>query len=69
MILNDPFGAFCRHTHVALAGSGRGPLQVQTMAVKDVFDIADHRTGNGHPVARAARQLPSRGRMQQPKQL
>jgi len=49
MILNDPFGAFCRHTHVALAGSGRGPLQVQTMAVKDVFDIADHRTGNGHP--------------------
>jgi len=50
MILNDPFGAFCRHTHVALAGSGRGPLQVQTMAVKDVFDIADHRTGNGHPL-------------------
>jgi len=49
MILNDPFGAFCRHTHVALAGSGHGPLQGQTMAVKVVFDIADHHTGNGHP--------------------
>jgi amidase len=50
MIVNDPFGAFCRHTHVALAGNGHGPLQGQTMAVKDVFDIADHRTGNGHPL-------------------
>ena len=50
MILNDPFGAFCRHTQVALVGSGHGPLQGQTMAVKDVFDIADHRTGNGHPL-------------------
>lgn len=50
MILNDPFGAFCRHAHIELAGRGPGPLQGQTMAVKDVFDIADHRTGNGHPL-------------------
>jgi amidase len=50
MILNDPFGAFCRHTHVALAGSDYGPLQGLAMAVKDVFDIAGHRTGNGHPL-------------------
>jgi Asp-tRNA(Asn)/Glu-tRNA(Gln) amidotransferase A subunit family amidase len=49
MILNDPFGAFGRHTHVALAGSSHGPLWGQTIAVKDVFDIADYRTGNGHP--------------------
>jgi amidase len=50
MALNDPLNAFCRHTHVALAGRRRGPLQGLTMAVKDVFDIAGHRTGNGHPL-------------------
>jgi hypothetical protein len=27
MILNDPFGASCRHTHVALAGSLAGLLR------------------------------------------
>jgi len=50
MALNDPLNAFCRHTHVALAGRRSGPLQGLTMAVKDVFDIAGHRTGNGHPL-------------------
>jgi amidase len=50
MILNDPLGAFCHHTHVALAGRRGGPLQGLTLAVKDVFDIAGHRTGNGHPL-------------------
>jgi amidase len=50
MALNDPLNAFCRHTHVALAGRRGGPLQGLTMAVKDVFDIAGHRTGNGHPL-------------------
>jgi amidase len=50
MALNDPLNAFCRHTHVALAGRRDGPLQGLTMAVKDVFDIAGHRTGNGHPL-------------------
>jgi amidase len=50
MTLNDPLNAFCRHTNVALAGRHGGPLQGLTMAVKDVFDIAGHRTGNGHPV-------------------
>jgi len=50
MVLNDPLNAFCRHTHVALAGRRSGPLQGLTMAVKDVFDIAGHRTGNGHPL-------------------
>lgn len=49
-MLNDPFGAFCRHTHVALAGSPTGPLSGLSVAVKDVFDIAGHRTGNGHPL-------------------
>jgi amidase len=50
MALIDPLNAFCRHTDVALAGRRSGPLQGLTMAVKDVFDIAGHRTGNGHPL-------------------
>ncbi|MGA7806019.1 amidase [Bradyrhizobium sp.] len=50
MIAHDPLNAFTRHTHVALGGSGAGPLAGLTMAVKDVYDIAGHRTGNGNPV-------------------
>lgn len=50
MTLHDPLGAFCRHTHVALRGNPAGPLQGLTMGVKDVFDIAGQRTGNGHPL-------------------
>lgn len=49
MTLHDPLDAFCQHTHVALPGSGKGPLAGLTMAVKDVYDIAGHRTGNGNP--------------------
>jgi amidase len=48
--MHDPLNAFCRHTHVALAGSGSGPLTGLTFAAKDVFDIAGHRTGNGNPM-------------------
>jgi amidase len=50
MIAPDPLNAFCRHTHVALAGAPDGPLHGLSFAVKDVFDIAGHRTGNGNPV-------------------
>jgi amidase len=46
---DDPVGAFCRHTHVALDGAGRGPLAGLTFGVKDVFHIAGARTGFGHP--------------------
>ncbi len=49
-MLRDPYNAFCRHIHVALGGAPDGPLRGLTMAVKDVFDIAGHRTGNGNPV-------------------
>jgi amidase len=50
MIANDPYNAFCRHNDVALDGAPDGPLHGLTFAVKDVFDIAGHRTGNGNPV-------------------
>ena len=50
MTVHDPFNAFCRHTHVELPGAPDGPLRGLTFAVKDVFDIAGHRTGNGNPV-------------------
>jgi amidase len=45
----DPVGAFCTTNHVALRGSGRGPLAGLTMAVKDIFHVAGHRTGFGNP--------------------
>lgn len=46
---NDPLGAFCAHTHVALKGSGRGPLAGLRFGVKDLYDIAGHKTGFGSP--------------------
>src|SRR5262245_55408891 len=46
---NDRLGAFCRHNHVALAGSGKGTLAGLTFAVKDLFDVKGHITGFGHP--------------------
>ena len=49
-MVRDPYNAFCRHTRVALDGATGGPLRGLTLAVKDVFDIAGHRTGNGNPV-------------------
>ena len=45
----DEIGAFCRHTHVAVKGAGAGPLAGLTFGVKDIFDIAGHRTGFGSP--------------------
>ena len=47
--LHDPLGAFCRHTHVARRGAASGRLQGLTFGVKDVFHLADHPTGFGHP--------------------
>lgn len=49
MIPDDALGAFCRHTHVAVKGSGKGPLAGLTFGVKDIYDIADHKTGFGSP--------------------
>ncbi|MEL6372854.1 MAG: amidase [Pseudomonadota bacterium] len=46
---HDPYGAFCTHTHVAMEGAPDGPLHGLTLAVKDAYAIAGHRTGNGNP--------------------
>lgn len=48
-IPDDALGAFCRHTHVAVAGSATGPLAGLTFGVKDIYDIAGHKTGFGNP--------------------
>lgn len=45
----DPFGAYCVDNHVALEGASDGALAGLTFAVKDVFHIAGHKTGFGHP--------------------
>ena len=45
----DHLGAFCRHTHVERAGAGSGPLHGLTFGLKDLFDVAGHRTGFGSP--------------------
>ena len=45
----DTLGAFCRHTHVALAGAPTGPLAGLTFGLKDIYDIAGHKTGFGSP--------------------
>lgn len=48
-IPDDPLGAFCRHTHVSVRGSGSGPLAGLTFGAKDIYDIAGHKTGFGSP--------------------
>ncbi len=49
ILARDHLGAFCTHTHVARAGAGRGPLHGLTFGLKDLFDVAGHRTGFGSP--------------------
>lgn len=45
----DPLQAFVRDNHIALEGSGHGPLQGLVFAAKDVFKIKGSTYGNGHP--------------------
>jgi amidase len=49
IVANDRLGAFCRDTHVELKGSSHGPLAGLKFAVKDIYDVAGHRTGFGSP--------------------
>ena len=46
---HDPVGAFCVDNHIALPGSGAGPLAGLSFGAKDLFDIAGARTGFGQP--------------------
>jgi len=45
----DTIGAFCRHTHVEVAGAATGALAGLTCGIKDLYDIAGHKTGFGSP--------------------
>src|SRR5215468_11514746 len=49
IVVNDRLGAFCRETHVEIEGASHGPLHELKFAVKDIYDIAGHRTGFGSP--------------------
>ncbi len=49
IVANDKLGAFCRHTHVEMKGAAQGPLAGLTCAVKDIYDVAGHKTGFGSP--------------------
>lgn len=45
----DPLQSFVRENHIALEGSGQGPLANLTFAAKDVFAIQGSTYSNGHP--------------------
>ena len=45
----DTVGAFCRHTHVEVAGAADGPLAGLSCGIKDLYDIGGHKTGFGSP--------------------
>ena len=47
---DDPLGAFCPGPRLRIEGAPDGPLTGLTFTAKDSFDVAGHRTGNGHPV-------------------
>jgi amidase len=49
IVVNDRLGAFCRDTHVEIQGASHGPLAGLTFAVKDIYDVAGHKTGFGSP--------------------
>ena len=49
IVAMDQLGAFCRHTHVEMKGATDGPLLGLTFSVKDIYDVAGHRTGFGSP--------------------
>ena len=49
VLARDQLGAFCRHTHVALAGAPTGLLAGVTFGLKDIYDVAGHKTGFGSP--------------------
>ena len=49
ILTRDKLGAFCRHTHAEMKGAPEGPLARLTFGVKDIYDIAGHKSGFGSP--------------------
>src|SRR3970282_767446 len=49
IVANDKLGAFCRHTHAEMNGAPGGPLAGLMFGVKDIYDIAGHKSGFGSP--------------------
>ena len=47
--MDDPYNAFCDHAVVYIDGARGGILSGLTFAAKDLFDVADYRTGGGNP--------------------
>ena len=45
----DSLRAFCRHTHAECTPTRAGVLDGLTFGLKDIFDVAGHRTGFGSP--------------------
>lgn len=45
----DRYNAFLHHSDAPVAHAPTGPLAGLTLAVKDIFDVAGHRTGCGNP--------------------
>ena len=47
---HDPVGALVPHTlRSPLVGAGAGPLAGLSFVLKDLYDIAGRKTGNGNP--------------------
>src|SRR3970040_1702643 len=49
IVASDKLGAFCRHTHAEMKGTPGGPLAGLTFGVKDIYDIAGHKSAFGSP--------------------
>ncbi|MEX1205208.1 MAG: amidase [Dongiaceae bacterium] len=47
--MDDPLGAFCKHSDVTIPGAADGPLAGLRFAAKDIYDVAGHVTGCGNP--------------------
>jgi amidase len=52
-VANDTVNAFVDYDFVEVPAAKSGPLSGLTFAVKDIFDVAGYKTGDGSPVRRA----------------
>ena len=58
LTLPDPLGAFCADRPVQIAGAASGPLAGLRCGIKDLYHLAGHRTGFGHPAWLASHPVP-----------